>query len=466
KWARKSKNVVSSTKTVSEQSADSQSAPPPLTLFSAFGRGAWTAEQWAIATKAAHAFPEPYKAELLEDCASQPLGRLFLVDYKRSLHSVTLLEAQPSAKKHRTEESESRLADKPLNPSHPSVFDAFEPEGEWTKEQWNIAAEEANAMPEPSRTQLLDRCPPSALRHLLSCRRYVTPVPRTTHLSPTDYFVKCIQQNPYKAISVTHYYRGLHLGVSNYAASARGAKRFNARNVFSDCCEVWRTMRRLPLVNPERSNSRLHAEPGRVHVLTGESGSGKTTWALTRSSVGIYLTPDDFNAADLARINGYGHGKHSEEVFGMVRAAMTAVLDGVLDFSVKPSGEAIDVLVVLDDFVEHHRFVREITNVYIPPWEGLFNFDVKKLTFIVIGSIADPFASNQRLSWFDAPYLLSMPSSLSMLAVITDAVERRCGPSASTLIKAIKGHSLVMVLIQNAAHLHHDRQHRRSIFCQ
>ncbi|CUG45236.1 Hypothetical protein, putative [Bodo saltans] len=59
-----------------------------LSTFQGFGTGAWTVDQWATATEAADAFPEPFKAELLEDCANKVVG-LFVLDYARCLNALT-----------------------------------------------------------------------------------------------------------------------------------------------------------------------------------------------------------------------------------------------------------------------------------------------------------------------------------------------------------------------------------------
>ncbi|CUG86508.1 Hypothetical protein, putative [Bodo saltans] len=370
-------------------SAQHTAHPPPPSLFSAFGAGRWTVEQWAIATKAAHAFPDPFKAELLEDCASKPAGRLFLMDYERCFNAVSARETN---------------ANNPLS------------ERETTATSHNNFG---------------------ARRH------------RSSPLTPEAYFVQCIKRNPSKAITRPMYIRGGYCdeaGEANFVASEATVKHFNERNAWSS--DLWFTQGLSTLTTQDLWFR--YPEVKWLHVLTGESGSGKTTWALTSCSVGIYLTPRDFDTSELHKINEHGYTNRNDAL-NMLKTALRNVMEGVLDFMVTPVGQSempVEVSIVLDDFVEHRRFVRFIAGdilVFRGDYSELFNFQVK-LSFIVVGSIAD--APSVRGGDFP-PTLLRMPVFDSEYSVVKSALERRFGEKGRILIKALAAHSLARHLVCN-----------------
>ncbi|CUF02246.1 Hypothetical protein, putative, partial [Bodo saltans] len=153
--------------------------------------------------------------------------------------------------------------------------------------------------------------------------------------------------------------------------------------------------------NVDRARTPDGAFPDQVHIVSGESGSGKTTWALMTSDLGIYLTPDDFGAGELNHISAtYGQTppaasqalqKRNDCVVDALFIAAQRVL-GVFLAASMPVKEPVSISLVLDEFGGESVLVRGLCAVKLETIHSklspLFGFAVN-LKVIVVGTGTD-----------------------------------------------------------------------------
>ncbi|CUE75631.1 Hypothetical protein, putative [Bodo saltans] len=194
-----------------------------------------------------------------------------------------------------------------------------------------------------------------------------------------------------------------------------------------------------------------------VYIVSGESGSGKTTWALMTSDLGIYVTAADLKGALEETNRQFARpatdalkDERNEYIVQALCDAVKKVLGGFFTAPFK-DGPPVTMSLVLDEFGEYPAFVRGLCASSFDDvrsrLRGQFSFEVN-LKLIVVGTGTDA-KSNVVGSLPGTCVALRMPST-PMMAAMERVLNNLGGTAAAaTLVEALKSHAQAVHLTKN-----------------
>ncbi|CUI14993.1 unnamed protein product, partial [Bodo saltans] len=312
----------------------------------------------------------------------------------------------------------------------------------WTADQWNEAkvATESAAYPQ-FQSILLCAYKAQDVRAFKDACKVAFPPPAQGPLSLEKYFEHRIKFLQRKCISLSE--------GSLFVCSAETLSSFNNRKVLPD---GWA----LTPIEPIKISGADPFSPKKVTILSGESGSGKTTKALMSSSYGVYITTDDIRA-DLAQIETLKEDHQKDErnaaVVRAVTAAVAKSVAGIFDEAALLTNDSAGFSIVLDEFGNYPHFIHSLCaaqdEIRSALMESLFPLHEVELRLIVVGTGTD-VKKTKRGSYPPSCVALTMPDDAPMLKMVKTSIQKKSDSSfASLLLEALHQHTQATHLICN-----------------
>ncbi|CUF08752.1 Hypothetical protein, putative [Bodo saltans] len=337
-------------------------------------------------------------------------------------------------------------------PPHPTSFTDVRDE-DWAYNDWRDAKAAVALFPEGSSAR-------KALNFFRRAQmipefkeqyaRYWNELP-VNNLSPVDYYKVCIEKRK-KCNVITVKFSKM---TSQFVASTATVTAYKNRMIFSDTEEscLW-TMEPLAaaFVGDFKKETRLPngVNFSQLHVVSGESGTGKTTYGLMTAEFGICVTPKDIKDSALNSLNA---DDRNPRVLNAVKGAIEDILGDLfpLEDPILPNlkGKAVTMSLVLDEFGKYPAFVRGLCAVQDDVrklLQDIIPFDVN-VKILVIGTGTD--IKSDGIGSQPTKCVALRMSDAQMLHRITTALKKRYGDRAATLESALECHFQAQHLIYN-----------------
>ena len=331
-----------------------------------------------------------------------------------------------------------------------STFEAFGPT--CTDAQWRTAKASVDCLPEESDKNILEICVTGRKeKSFLANYKLSINELAGAYTTAEGCFLHCVTKAERAAIRLS-WLDGKQAS-SCFVASAKAFSTFTHRNVFATTGTSWTLM---PL-NPSNGTTALllHGLNGdRVYVVSGESGSGKTTWALMTSRVGVYVMSDDLCSAELMKLNTLNIGNKAERdklAVTLITKAVASALGDMFARETQLVGAApLTVSIVMDEFGSYPGFVRGLCSACSDARRSLatlFKFDVH-IQLIVVGTGTDAQAT--RSGSLPSSFVAArMPAAAPMLDRLKTSLSNTFQTAADELVEALDAHTQAAHLVQN-----------------
>jgi hypothetical protein len=327
------------------------------------------------------------------------------------------------------------------------TFEAFGPT--WTDAQWRTAKASVDCLPDKSDKTCLDICVKYRRENLfLVSYKLCIDELVGAYTTAESCFLHCVTKAERHAIRLS-WWDGEQAS-SCFVASAKALSTFTHRNVFA---APWT----LEPLHPSNGTEALLLDAlssDQVYVVSGESGSGKTTWALMTSRVGVYVISGDLDDGlrMLNSMNGADQTKRRDKlVVTLITKAVASALGKMFAREAQLVGSApLTVSIVMDEFGSYPGFVRALCSArgYVRrSLAKLFKFDVH-IQLIVVGTGTDAQAT--RSGSLPSSFVAArMPTAAPMLELLKTSLSAKFQTAADVLLEALDAHTQAAHLVQN-----------------